>query len=61
MAKRRGRNEGSIYERNDGRWAGSVDLGFIDGKRVRKTFYGSTRNAVASKLNVALGRRRAAE
>ena len=47
MAKRRGRNEGSIYERTDGRWAGSIDLGFIDGKRVRKTFYGETRNAVA--------------
>jgi integrase len=53
---RRGRNEGSIYERADGRWAASVDLGFIDGRRVRKTFYAATRKAVASKLATALGR-----
>jgi integrase len=53
---RRGKSEGSIYERGDGRWAASVDLGFIDGRRVRKTFYGATRKAVAGKLADALGR-----
>ena len=55
---RRGKREGSIYERSDGRWAASVDLGFIDGRRVRKSFYGPTRAAVSSKLNTALGNRR---
>jgi integrase len=54
---RRGRNEGSIYERHDGRWTASLDLGFIDGRRVRKAFYGPTRKAVADKLASALGRR----
>ncbi len=53
---RRGRSEGSIYERADGRWAAMVDLGFIDGRRVRKSFYGPTRKTVADKLAVALGR-----
>jgi integrase len=56
MAKRRGRSEGSIYQRNDGRWAATVDSGFINGRRVRKTYYGATRKAVASKLTTALGR-----
>lgn len=56
MANRRGKSEGSIYERGDGRWAACVDLGFIDGKRVRKTFYGATRKSVAGKLTDALGK-----
>lgn len=56
MPGRRGRSEGSIYERADGRWAACVDLGFIDGKRVRKTFYSATRKAVAGKLTEALGK-----
>jgi integrase len=56
MVKRRGKSEGSIYQRRDGRWVASVDLGFIDGRRVRKTFYGATRKAVAGKLTTALGR-----
>lgn len=55
MAKR-GKSEGSIYERADGRWASSIDLGFINGRRVRKTFYGPTRKAVAGRLNTALGK-----
>ena len=35
---KRGAHEGSIYQRQDGRWAASVHLGYIDGKRQRKTF-----------------------
>ena len=35
---RRTPGEGSIYQRqSDGRWIGSIDLGWIGGKRVRKT------------------------
>src|SRR5436309_13144649 len=50
MAKQRGHGEGSIYERNDGRWAASVTLE----NRKRKTFYGKTRKEVQEKLKVAL-------
>lgn len=38
MAQRRVTGEGSIYQRkSDGRWVGVVDLGWVAGKRVRKT------------------------
>ena len=37
MATRRGRGEGSITRRADGRWMARVDLGWQDGKRRRKT------------------------
>ena len=40
--RRRGRNEGSIFQRADGVWVGSVILG-LDGKgRRRRTVYGKT-------------------
>jgi integrase len=50
MAKRRGRNEGTIYQRKDGRWASDVSLGYENGKRKRITLYGQTRNDVHEKL-----------
>lgn len=53
MAKR-GNNEGSIYKRADGRWASVIDLGWQDGKRKRKTYYGQTRREVQEQLTVAL-------
>ena len=51
---RRGRNEGSIHLRQDGRWAATVELGRQGGKRKRKTFYGKTRRAVQEQLTAAL-------
>jgi integrase len=54
MAKRRGRGEGTIVQRADGRWMASVDLGWQDGKRRRKAYYGATRAAVAAKLTKSL-------
>lgn len=56
MAKRRGNNEGSIYRRPDGTWAGQVSVGYdpATGKLKRKSFYGRTRQEVAEKLNKAL-------
>ncbi|MDA1129646.1 MAG: tyrosine-type recombinase/integrase [Chloroflexi bacterium] len=51
---RRGNGEGSIYKRLDGRWAAVVNLGWQDGKRKRKTYYGSTRREVQEQLTVAL-------
>lgn len=52
--RRRGHGEGSIYRRADGRWCSVVDLGYINGKRVRKTVYGKTRKEVADKLPALL-------
>ena len=47
--KQRGRGEGSVYVRQDGRWAASLTL--EDGKR--RTFYGKTRKEVVEKLDKA--------
>lgn len=45
--KRRGRGEGSIYEREDGLWVSSVSLGYkADGTRNRKAVYGASKAEV---------------
>ncbi|MDP9365219.1 MAG: site-specific integrase [Chloroflexota bacterium] len=50
MTKRRGHNEGSIYQRDsDGRWVGAISL--PNGKR--KSLYGKTRKEVQDKLRAA--------
>lgn len=54
MAGRRGHNEGSIYKRQDGRWVATLNLGWEDGKRKRKSYYGETRQEVQKKLTKAL-------
>jgi len=57
---RRGRGEGTITQRRDGRWMGRVDLGERDeitGKRRRKTVYGATRAACGQAMNVLLGKK----
>ena len=54
---RRGNGEGSIYKRVDGRWAAVVNLGYQDGKRKRKTYYGKTRREVQEQLTVGLRNR----
>jgi hypothetical protein len=48
-ARRRGRGEGSIYRRKDGRYVGQYEVG---GKR--RYVYGKTRKEVASKLTKAV-------
>jgi len=51
MPTRRGKDEGSIYQRaSDGKWCASVNLGWEDGKRRRKVIYGDTRREVADAL-----------
>jgi integrase len=50
---RRGHGEGSIFQRKDGRWVGTLNLGWQDGKRARKSFYGRTRREVAEALTKA--------
>src|ERR1700719_4134342 len=54
MAKKRGRNEGTIFQRKDGRWCAVIDLGWENGKRRRKSLYGTTRKEVAETLNKVL-------
>lgn len=52
MSGRRGNGEGSIYHRQDGRWA--ADYWYeAEGKKKRKTVYAKTRREVAAKLATA--------
>lgn len=53
MAKR-GQNEGSIFQRKDGRWVALLNLGWANGKRSRKSYYGETRKEVQEQLTKAL-------
>lgn len=54
---RRANNEGSIYRRKDGRWAGYLSVGFDkEGKPIRKTIYGKNQAEVAKKLSDLSGR-----
>lgn len=50
MAGRRGKGEGSIFKRSDGRWCGFVTLGHGPAGAVRKYVYGKSRREVADKL-----------
>jgi integrase len=50
VTKRRGHGEGGIRHRSDGRWEGSIDLGWINGKRRRKFVYAKTRREIVEKL-----------
>lgn len=48
---RRGKGEGSIFQRSDGRWTAMIEVGQnADGKRLRKAIYGATKKEVATKL-----------
>jgi integrase len=55
---RRGPNEGTIYQRKDGRWTAGVSLGYGGGRRLRKFVTGTTRREVAEKLDGLLKARR---
>jgi len=47
---RRGKGEGSIYQREDGVWIGAIDLGWSGGKRSRKVVSAPTRGEVVKRL-----------
>jgi len=49
-ARRRGQNEGSIFERKDGRWVGQIELGWELGKRKRRYVYGHSHEEVRKAL-----------
>ena len=51
MEAARGRGEGSIYQRGDGRWVGALTVGLTeDGRSRRRVVYGRTRRETAEKL-----------
>ncbi len=47
---RRGAQEGSIFQRKDGRWVGSLNLGWENGRRKRRHFYAATAAEVRDQL-----------
>lgn len=50
MAVKRNAGEGSIFQRHDGRWCGILSLGWENGRRKRKSFYGKTAAEVQEQL-----------
>ena len=42
--------QGTVTQRADGRWEARLDLGYQDGKRVRKSYYGATQAEALRKL-----------
>ncbi|OAA21855.1 site-specific recombinase XerD [Frankia sp. EI5c] len=49
--RRRSQGEGALFQRaSDGLWVGRADLGWVDGKRSRKTVYGKTEKECREKL-----------
>lgn len=48
--KRRGRGEGSIFQRGDGTWCAYVSIGTVGKKTRRRYVYGKTRQEVQTKL-----------
>ena len=54
---RRANNEGSIFQRSDGRWGGALTMGYDEhGKIIRKTIDGKSRAEVVKKLSEISGR-----
>lgn len=54
MSSRAGKGEGSIYQRSDGRWAGSTFVRLTDGQRKRVHVYAATRREAHEKLTAIL-------
>lgn len=48
--RRRSQGEGSVFRRSDGLWRGVLDLGWVDGKRVRRWVSAPTERQVLAKL-----------
>lgn len=47
--RRRSHGEGSVFQRATGMWVAQIDLGWIGGRRRRRTVYGSSEREVLSK------------
>lgn len=50
VPKRRAKGGGSVFQRKDGRWSGSVDLGGAIGVKRRKFVYGDTKKQVEERV-----------
>jgi hypothetical protein len=50
MTSRRGNGEGSVYKTKTGKWVASIDLGWVDGKRKRRTFQAKTQSDALHKM-----------
>lgn len=46
----RSKGDGSIYQRADGKWVGSLEAGWRDGRRRRRTVTGDTRARVVQRM-----------
>lgn len=58
MAMKRGHNEGSIYQRKDGRWTAAITIDRDASGKVRKEYiYGKTRKEVAAQLTAKIAER----
>ena len=54
MRRTRGKGEGCISRRKDGRWEARISLGWDGAKRRVKVYYGKTRQEVQERLNGGL-------
>ena len=52
--KRRPRGDGAVYRRLDGRWIGQINLGWQDGRRVRKSVQGATEKEVRDRVKAVI-------
>ena len=52
MVNRRSKGEGAFYQKKDGKWVATIEMGLVDGKRKRRTFEASTRAEAARKLKM---------
>ena len=54
MARKRASGEGAIRQRPDGLWEARVTVGWVDGKRIRRSVYGRTQREVLDKMRPLL-------
>jgi integrase len=54
LPKRRAKGDGAVFKRSDGRWIGYVDLGWQDGRRVRKYMQGANRDEVRERVKAVI-------
>ncbi|GGQ77720.1 tyrosine-type recombinase/integrase [Couchioplanes azureus] len=59
--RRRAHGEGSVYEQRPGLWAASIDVGWVDGKRKRKTVYAASEKEAVRKRGELLSRQQRGE
>lgn len=61
MSRKRGKTEGSVFARPDGRWQARASFGYLNGRRDRRSFYGRTRLEAVEKMAEAIEKHRRGE